>query len=320
MASEYWLELDPEKQQEIRDKLTEYNEKVKEVNKAGREEYGTEYSSLKMHDIDKFIGRAIEREATPKQIENMLNEFQDFIDADIEFVKRPDEDLTKPYVDKWHYDRSESYTKITNAVRARARARYGVKSSETESKLYDNQSVGWGERKDIKETTSDFGRYMKRLEEAMLFSEKGMAEQYKTNMLKAIETQLSQIQNQELYSNIRKAIISLTPKQLIEAYQNGDLYLNFDFIYGAEDAPIIAERVKMSLDDIIETVESIKDKKYQEQLAKQRERRAGQRATQSKQNQSVKIKTPRQHTPPEPEPQKRKRKKKKKTRRTPPKS
>lgn len=229
----------------LEEAIEKYNKAVKEKNKEGRELYDEDYQALKKIKAEKFIEDIEERGATPKSVENALNYFEDFAESENEFI---DED-GKVY-EKNTFERAKENITRVNRTRGQLRARYGIGTDTATNRQISNTGIGLANRMDTRTQVQDFGAFAKRLEEAALYSISGYEEQYKQNMLLAIENELKKDGDPKLYKDVYEAIKAIPARDLLQAYIDGDLYLDFDFIYGGEDVQARLTKLKASADSL----------------------------------------------------------------------
>ena len=291
----------------LEEAIEKYNKAVKEKNKEGRELYEDDYQALKKIKAEKFIEDIEERGATPKSVENALNYFEDFAESENEFI----DEEGKVY-EKNTFERAKENITRVNRTRGQLRARYGIGTDTATNRQISNTGIGLANRMDTRTQVQDFGVFAKRLEEAALYSVSGYEEQYKQNMLLAIETELKKDGDPKLYKDVYEAIKAIPARDLLQAYIDGDLYLDFDFIYGGEDVQARLTKLKSSVDSLRGQMRTAELYKQKAKEAKKAEKAAPKQAEKANKSTSkVKIKMP--STDETPDYQKKKRRKKRRT-------
>ena len=291
----------------LEEAIEKYNKAVKEKNKEGRELYDEDYQPLKKIKAEKYIEDIEERGATPKSVENALNYFEDFAESENEFI---DED-GKVY-EKNTFERAKENITRVNRTRGQIRARYGIGTDTATNRQISNTGIGLANRMDTRTQVQDFGAFAKRLEEAALYSIRGYEEQYKQNMLLGIENELKKDGDPKLYREVYEAIKAIPARDLLQSYIDGDLYLDFDFIYGGEDVQARLTKLKASVDSLrgqLHTAELYKQKTKEAKKAEKAAPKQPQKANKS--TSKVKIKMPSTDETPDYQKKKKRRKKEK---------
>ena len=291
----------------LEEAIEKYNKAVKEKNKEGRELYDEDYQALKKIKAEKFIEDIEERGATPKSVENALNYFEDFAESENEFI-----DENGKVYEKNTFERAKENITRVNRTRGQLRSRYGIGTDTATNRQISNTGIGLANRMDTRTQVQDFGAFAKRLEEAALYSVSGYEEQYKQNMLLAIENELKKDGDPKLYKEVYEAIKAIPARDLLQAYIDGDLYLDFDFIYGGEDVQARLTKLKSSIDSLRGQMRTAELYKQKAKEAKKAEKAAPKQAEKANKSTSKpKIKKPYTHEAPEY--QKKKRRKKRRT-------
>lgn len=291
----------------LEEAIEKYNKAVKEKNKEGRELYDEDYQALKKIKPEKFIEDIEERGATPKSVENALNYFEDFAESENEFI-----DENGKVYEKNTFERAKENITRVNRTRGQLRSRYGIGTDTATNRQISNTGIGLANRMDTRTQVQDFGAFAKRLEEAALYSITGYEEQYKQNMLLAIENELKKDGDPKLYKDVYEAIKDIPARDLLQAYIDGDLYLDFDFIYGGEDVQARLTKLKSSVDSLRGQMHTAELYKQKAMGAKKPEKATAKQAEKANKSTSkVKIKIPSANGAPEY--QKKKRRKKRRT-------
>lgn len=311
----------------LREAIENYNKAVKEKNKEGRELYGEDYKPLKKIKADDYIENLQERGATMKSVENALEYFENFAESENEYI---DED-GKVY-EKNTFERAKENITRVNRTRGQLRHRYGIGTDTATNRQISNTGIGLANRMDTRTQAQDFGLFAKRLEEAALYSVSGYEEQYKRNMLLAIENELKKEGDPKLYKAVYEGIEAIPARDLLQAYIEGDLYLDFDFVYGGEGVQARLTKLKASIDSLLGQLHTAEPYKQQakelEKSVKKAEKQSAANGAKAKKESpkqpekktpkqpakatpKVKLKMPTTHEPPEH--QKKKRKKKRRT-------